>query len=89
MEEDPVRPDVLRYWCQTHCDTFRMGSVFLRYVWPVVKAADKAAIAAYMEATKGPHRAAPLIQGDNYREYITHGRRLPPRVAAEPPSVIP
>jgi hypothetical protein len=34
---------------------------------------DQQTLTAYMHATKGPHRAAPLIERDNYRAYITQG----------------
>lgn len=73
MGEAQSGPDAISYWCQPHCDTFRIGSAFLKFVWPTVTDKDKRAIAAYMQATKGPQRVAPLIQGDNYRAYVTHG----------------
>ena len=79
-------PIEVRYGCQSHCGTFRMGSVFLTYLWPAVKSDDKQAIAAYMQATKGPQRAAPLIQSDNYQEYATQGRTLQKRETARPES---
>src|SRR3977135_2855694 len=75
-------PEAVRYWCQAHCGTFRMGTMFLKCVWPAVQNEDKKAIAAYMHTTKGPQRLAPLIQGDNYREYITQGRTLQKRAGA-------
>ena len=77
-------PEAVRYWCQTHCGTFRMGSMFLKGVWFAVQDDDKKAIAAYMHATKGPQRAAPLIEGENYREYVTQGRTLQKRAGAGP-----
>jgi hypothetical protein len=77
----------VRYECSRRCGSFRIGSTFLHYVWAIVTDVDKRAIAAYMQATKGPQRVAPLIQGDNYREYITQGRLFQQRAAAGPPAV--
>ena len=77
-------PIEVRYECPRHCGTFRMGSVFLKYLWPAVHPNDKQAIAAYMQATKGERRAAPLIQRDNYQEYVTQGRTLQKRATARP-----
>ena len=77
-------PIEVRYECPQHCGTFRMGSVFLEYLWPAVQPEDKQAIAAYMQATKGLRRAAPLIQRENYQEYITQGRTLRKRATAKP-----
>ena len=72
--EDRSGPYAVKYWCQTHCDTFRIGSIFLRHVWwSTITEEDKKAIAAYMYATKGPQRVAPLIHEDNYREYVRKG----------------
>jgi hypothetical protein len=69
-------PNAVSYECQTHCGAFRVKNTFLKYVWSIVTQEDKQAIAAYMHATRGPQRAAPLIQGDNYREYAAQGRAL-------------
>ena len=80
-------PAAVRYWCQQNCDTFRMSAVFLKYVMPAMKREDKKAIVAYMQATKGPQRAAPLIQGDNYMEYVTQGRNLSISASENPPFV--
>ena len=72
-------PIEVRYECQSYCGTFRLGAVFLQYLWPAVHRDDKQAIAAYMQATKGERRAAPLIQRDNYQEYVTQGCTLQKR----------
>ena len=87
-QEEPVRcwPIEVRYQCPQHCGTFRMESVFLEYLWPAVHPDDKQAMAAYMQATKGPRRTAPLIQRDNYQEYVTPGRIVRKRVTARPES---
>src|SRR5689334_16676227 len=82
MVDSPSGADLVSYECRTTCGTFRMGNVFLKYVWPCIPATEQEAIVAYLQATKGPQRAAPLIRGDNYLEYISHGRRLQQRVTA-------
>ena len=79
-------PIEVRYECHSHCGTFRLGAVFLEYLWPAVPPADKQAIAAYMQATKGERRAAPLIHRDNYQEYVTQGRTLQKRAKNRPES---
>jgi hypothetical protein len=63
-----------------------MESVFLEYLWPAVHPDDKQVIAAYMQATNGPRRAAPLLQRENYQEYVTQGRIVQKRVTARPES---
>jgi hypothetical protein len=50
-----------------------MSIAFLEYKWPALTADDKRALATFMQATKGPQRAAPLIEGDNSRAFITQG----------------
>ena len=73
MADARMGPAAVRYDCSAHCGSFRIGSAFLHYVWPAVKREDQQALTAYMHATKGPQRVAPLIEGDNYRVYITQG----------------
>ena len=79
----------IHYECPTHCGTFRMGSEFLQYVWPTVTDDDKRAVAAYLQSTNSPPRAAPLIRGDNYREYLLHGRALQRTAAGRAPALAP
>jgi hypothetical protein len=50
-------PIEVRYECPSHCGTFRLGAVFLNYLWPAVHPEDKQAIATYMQATKGTRRS--------------------------------
>ena len=73
MADARTGPAAVRYDCPAHCGSFRLGSAFLHYVWPAVKREDQHALTVYMHATKGPQRAAPLIEGDNYRAFITQG----------------
>jgi len=74
----------VRYECPSYCGSFRIGRAFLHYVWPAVQAKDKRALTAYLHATKGPGQAAPLIEGENYRTYVSLGRTLQKGTAAIP-----
>jgi len=77
-------PVAVRYECPSQCGSFRIGRAFLHYVWPTVQTKDKRALTAYLHATKGPRRAAPLIEGDNYRTYVSLGRTLQKGATAAP-----